>query len=40
MVDQSERGLVTAGRICGIIGTVFLALGALFSDSALCGVEP
>ena len=30
MVDQSERGLVTGGRICGIIGTVFLLLGALY----------
>ena len=29
MVDQSERGMVTAGRICGIIGTVFLLIGVL-----------
>src|SRR5688500_13402041 len=27
--DPNERGTVTAGRICGIIGTVFLILGIL-----------
>ena len=25
--DTSQRGLVVAGRICGIIGTVFFLLG-------------
>jgi thioredoxin-like negative regulator of GroEL len=35
MVDQSERGMVTAGRICGIIGTVFLLIGVLFQVTRL-----
>ena len=29
-VTYTNRGNVSAGRICGIIGTVFLALGAVF----------
>ena len=29
-VQYSNRGNVTAGRICGIIGTAFLALGVVF----------
>ncbi len=29
-VYWSNRGNVTAGRICGIIGTAFLAIGVLF----------
>ena len=29
-VTFSNRGNVTAGRICGIIGTAFLALGLLW----------
>ncbi len=28
--NWSNRGNVTAGRICGIIGTAFLAIGVLF----------
>lgn len=29
-VSWSNRGNVTAGRICGIIGTAFLAIGVSF----------
>jgi hypothetical protein len=29
-VTYTNRGNVNAGRICGIIGTAFLALGAVF----------
>lgn len=29
-IDQMQRGTVVAGRICGIIGTVFLMLGVLY----------
>jgi hypothetical protein len=28
--DDSQRGLVNAGRICGIIGTVFFVLGIVY----------
>ncbi|MEY4174082.1 MAG: hypothetical protein RI900_1247 [Actinomycetota bacterium] len=28
-VDYANRGNITAGRICGIIGTAFLALGVV-----------
>ena len=30
MVDQSERGIVNGGRICGIVGTVFMVLGIVY----------
>ena len=29
-VDESQRGTVNAGRICGIIGTVFMVLGVVY----------
>jgi len=29
--DPNERGTVAAGRICGIIGTVFLILGVIYA---------
>lgn len=30
-VDPLTRGTATAGRICGIVGTVFLIIGAFFA---------
>ena len=28
--DDAQRGQINAGRICGIIGTVFLVLGVIY----------
>ena len=30
MADPSQRGQINAGRICGIVGTVFLILGIIY----------
>ena len=29
-VDESQRGTINAGRICGIIGTVFMVIGVIY----------
>jgi hypothetical protein len=34
-ISYTNRGSVTAGRICGIIGTVLLALGLVFVAIAI-----
>ena len=37
--DVSQRGLVEAGRICGMIGTAFLALGLCLVLLRSCAVS-
>ena len=36
--DPSQAGLINAGRICGIIGTIFLILGILYWILVMVGV--
>ena len=37
-VDPSQLQLVNAGRICGIVGCVFLVLGVIYWIAILAGV--
>jgi hypothetical protein len=37
-VDPSQAGMVNAGRICGIVGCVFLALGIIYWIAIAVGV--
>jgi hypothetical protein len=42
-VDESQRGTVNAGRICGIIGTVFMVLsivGAILGAVGIISLPP
>lgn len=36
-IDPSHRSNIVAGRVCGIIGTVFLVLGLFVFGIAMCG---
>ena len=37
-VDPTQAGMVNAGRICGIVGCVFLALGIIYWIAIAVGV--
>ena len=37
-VDPSQMGMVNAGRICGIVGCVFLVLGIIYWIAIAIGV--
>jgi hypothetical protein len=36
--DPSQAGTINAGRICGIIGTVFLCIGIIYWILVIVGV--
>lgn len=38
--EAGQRGLVTAGFACGVVGTVFFGLGLLLLVARGCGTPP